>query len=198
MRMIAATFFCVWILQAEGDQKAIQGTWTVAEYDQNGHRIHTDILATMSVAIKGDRITISPKLSVQYKSVIQNGKNETEAAFSTDSGKSDEAMSGLNQKKAGSIYPGKEPKGNRRPSKRPYLSGRRVLENLFCTYPTRSDPRKLPELPKAGAGENGPYTTCQVSREESFDPSLTGPFHADQVPERRQDELASGYCDLAS
>jgi len=147
--MIAATFFCVWILQAEGDQKAVQGTWTFAEYDQNGQKIPSDILKTMSVTIKGDRLTISPKLSVQYKSVIRNGKNEPEAIFSADAGKHDEVTFRLNQEKGWIDLVRQGTEAESKAIKGLYLLEGDSLTICFALS-DKKRPKKMPEQPKTG------------------------------------------------
>ena len=47
------------------DQIAIQGTWLVTEYDQDGKQPSTEILKKMKVVIQDDKITITPRLLVE-------------------------------------------------------------------------------------------------------------------------------------
>ena len=67
------------------DHKAMQGTWLVLEYDQDGRQPPPELLKKMKVAIRADKITIQPRLVVEVTPFVKD-----KVKFSLDDSKSDE------------------------------------------------------------------------------------------------------------
>src|SRR3984893_10662524 len=100
------------------DYKAIQGTWLVIEYDQDGKQPPAEILKKMKVVIQADKITIQPRLVVE---VVPFTKDKVK--FSLDEGKSDESQYKLDASKKTKVldltWPGD--RGEARTTKGMYL-----------------------------------------------------------------------------
>jgi uncharacterized protein (TIGR03067 family) len=135
------------LVSASDDASQIQGTWSVAAYDQNGHPVPADILKEMTVSIKGDRLVIRPNLSAQYKSVLKNGKNEAEVTFSVVAGQAEEATFRLNPEKGWIDLV-------RGDSEKKQVKGLYQLDGdslrIAFAVADKKRPKKMPEEPKVG------------------------------------------------
>jgi uncharacterized protein (TIGR03067 family) len=125
------------------DHKAMQGSWRVIEYDQNGKRLPAEILKKMKVVIQADRITIQPRLVVEVTPLTKD-----RVKFSLDEGKSDESQFKLN--------PGKKTKvmdltwlRGAKTTKGMYLLDGDTLRICFAMA-DGNRPKKFPDEPKSG------------------------------------------------
>jgi uncharacterized protein (TIGR03067 family) len=146
MRSTVALLVIGFLASASDDLSQVQGNWNVAAYDQNGHPVPADILKTMSVSIKGERLVIRPKLSAQYKSVLKNGKNEAEVTYSVVAGQAEETTFRLNAEKGWiDLVRGDSDK---KQVKGLYQLDGDSLRIAFAADKKR--PKKMPEEPKVG------------------------------------------------
>ncbi len=139
---VASTFIVIALLVGE-DRTAMQGEWEVVEYDQNGQKPDAAVLRKMAVVIKGDKLSIYPRLIAQYKPIFKDGKSDKEVFFSADFSKADEIKFRLNPEK------GWIDLGDDKPSKGLYALDDVSLKICFAAN-GKNRPKKLPEQPKAG------------------------------------------------
>ena len=128
------------------DHKAIQGTWLVSEYDQDGKQPPAEILKKMKVVIQGDRITIKPRLVVE---VVPFTKDKVK--FSLDEGKSDESVFKLDPSKKTKVLDltWRGDRGESKATKGMYLLEENSLRICFALG-NQNRPKKFPDEPKSG------------------------------------------------
>lgn len=143
MKTIAASVCLLAVFLAPDDQAAMQGNWTVLEYDQGGKQPDAGLIQRMQMTIKGDKLTIRPRLVVEYKPIFKDGKANKEVAFSADPAKADEIKIRLNPAK------GWIDLGDDKPTKGVYLLEDGVLKICFAGA-GKNRPKKFPEQPKNG------------------------------------------------
>jgi uncharacterized protein (TIGR03067 family) len=125
------------------DHKAMQGTWLVVEYDQDGKQPSAEILKKMKVVVRGDKLTITPRLVVE---VVPFTKDKVK--FSLDEGKSDESQFKLDPTKKTKVLD-LISSGDAKTTKGMYLLDESTLRICFALG-NRNRPKKFPDEPKAG------------------------------------------------
>jgi uncharacterized protein (TIGR03067 family) len=128
------------------DHKAIQGTWLVIEYDQDGKQPPSEILKKMKVVIQADKITIKPRLVVE---IVPFTKDKVK--FSLDDGKSDESQFKLDPSKKTKVLDLTWPsdRGATKTTKGMYLLDENSLRICFALA-DQNRPKKFPDEPKSG------------------------------------------------
>jgi uncharacterized protein (TIGR03067 family) len=149
MRFVIVAMFGLAAIQGDPDQKAMQGRWTVTAYDQNGQAIPEAILRKMNVVIKGDKMTITPRVTAQYKPGFKEGKSQVQVDFSTEAGPADEATYRLNVEKGWMDLVWQGPQGQSKTTKGIYVVDGNSLKICFAMA-DKSRPKKMPEQPKTG------------------------------------------------
>lgn len=125
------------------DHKAIQGTWLVSEYDQDGKQPPAEILKKMKVVIRDDKITIRPRLVVE---VIPFTKDKVK--FRLEESKSDESQFKLDPSKKTKVLD-LISSGDAKTTKGMYLLDDNTLRICFALS-NQNRPKKFPTEPKSG------------------------------------------------
>ncbi|OAI48441.1 hypothetical protein AYO44_06920 [Planctomycetaceae bacterium SCGC AG-212-F19] len=128
------------------DHKAIQGTWLVVGYDQDGKQPPAEILKKMKMVIQADKITIKPRLVVE---VVPFTKDKVK--FSLDDGKSDESQFKLDPSKKTKVLDltWRGDRGETKTTKGMYLLDDNTLRICFALA-HQNRPKKFPDEPKSG------------------------------------------------
>jgi uncharacterized protein (TIGR03067 family) len=128
------------------DQKAMQGSWLVIEYDQDGKQPPAEILKKMKVVIQADKITIQPRLVAEVTPFLKD-----KVKFSLDEGKSDESQFKLDPSKKTKVLDltWRGDRGDTKITKGMYLLDDNTLRICFALA-DQNRPKKFPEEPKSG------------------------------------------------
>jgi uncharacterized protein (TIGR03067 family) len=150
--MVFASFLGAWALAAPVDGRPaplLQGTWTVLQYDQNGHKAPAEIVRKMKVIIRGDKIRIEPRVAAQYRSVLKNGKRAVEVVFTAAEDEHDEIHYKLEAAKERINLFWKGGRGKVRTTKGVYVLEGQTLKICFSLL-KKKKPKKIPDQPKPG------------------------------------------------
>jgi len=151
MRILSASVYCFLalpMLWAHQEPAKIHGTWVAVEYDQNGIKPPDAITAKMKVAIKGDKLTIGPRIVAEYKPVLSSDK-KVEVVFSIDGNKSEEVTYKLEPDKGRIDLIWKGARGETKTTKGVYLLEDDSLKICFA-LDGKNRPKKFPEAPTTG------------------------------------------------
>jgi len=153
------------------DHKAIQGTWLVVEYDQDGKQPPAEILKKMQVVIQADKITIRPRLVVEVTPLTKD-----KVKFSLDEGKSDESQFKLDPSKKTKVLDLTWP-GETRTTKGMYLLDDNTLRICFALG-NQNRPKRFPDEPKSG------LVRMVLKREATDDAAKKEPADKKAEPEK--------------
>ncbi len=145
----ALLIFALACASAELDMPRTGGTWTVAEYDQNGAALPADIVKKMKVTIADDRIVIKPRVVVQYQPIFDAAKKNVEVVFNVEADKSDEAGVKFDAPKQRIDLVWRGARGESKTMPGMYVLEDDTLKICFALA-GKNRPKKFPEAPKVG------------------------------------------------